>query len=154
MRRIRRARILDADTTSWNRLPPTFRDGQAMLDEWAEDHNRKSQRASIEGCVAAVRELFDHPIFGRSLHISIDDMLAGSLRLDLSKLPDQIRLIATETLLRKIFRLLRLRGPIPVQPTDDRQRFRLFIIIDEAKILSLGGGERDRADSSLNELIT
>jgi DNA helicase HerA-like ATPase len=81
-------------------------------------------------------------------------MLTGSVRLDLSKLPDQIRFVATETLLRKIFRTLRLRGPIPVQPADDRQRFRLFVVIDEAKILALGGGERDRADNILNELIT
>ncbi len=150
----RRAGILDGDVASWNQPPPTFRDVQAVLEEWAEMDEKKGQRASIEGCLAAVRELFDHPIFGRAQHVSVDEMLTHSLRLDLSKLPDQIRFIATETLLRKIFRLLRLRGPIPVQPTDDRQRFRLFIIIDEAKILSLGGGERDRADNILNELIT
>ncbi|PHK93468.1 hypothetical protein CR162_18525 [Pseudoroseomonas rhizosphaerae] len=76
------------------------------------------------------------------------------MRLDLSKLPDDIRFIATETLLRKLFRVLRLKGPIPVQPADDRQRFRLFVIIDEAKILGLGGGDRDRSDNILNELIT
>ena len=61
---------------------------------------------------------------------------------------------AAETLLRKLFRVLRLRGPIPVQPADDRQRFRLFVLIDEAKILSLGGGDRDRSGNILNELIT
>jgi hypothetical protein len=56
--------------------------------------------------------------------------------------------VAIETLLRKLFRMLRLRGPIPVQPAGDRQRLRLFVVIDEAKILSLGGGERDRADNA------
>ena len=93
------------------------------------------------------------PIFQRDQHVSIDDMRAQSTRLDLSKLPDNVRFIATETLLRRIFRKLRLEGPIPVQATD-RERFRLFVIIDEAKILSLGGGERDRADGILNELMT
>jgi len=47
-----------------------------------------------------------------------------------------------ETLLRRVFRVLRLKGPIPVQPVDDHQRFRLFVLIDEAKILSTGGGDR------------
>lgn len=149
-----RAGILDDDDSTWRRPAPTFGDIQRILDEWAQDDARKAQRAAIEGCLAAVQELFGHPIFGRSSHVSVEQMLSEPLRLDLSKLPDQVRFIATETLLRKIFRMLRLKGPIPVQPADDRERFRLFIVIDEAKILSLGGGERDRADNILNELIT
>jgi hypothetical protein len=149
-----RAGILDNAVESWARTAPTFRDVQAILGEWVEDDDRKAQRSGIEGCLAAVRELFDHPIFGRDRHVSVDEMLSGSLRLDLSKLPEYARFIATETLLRKLFRALRLRGPIPVQPANDLERFRLFVIIDEAKILSLGGGERDRADNILNELVT
>lgn len=150
----RRSGIVDADPQSWSSRPPTFRVVQDILGEWAEDDERKSQRSGIEGCLAAVQELFDHPIFQRDRHITVEEMLSTSTRLDLSKLPDQVRFIATETLLKKLFRILRLRGPIPVHPVDDRQRFRLFVVIDEAKILSLGGGERDRADNILNELIT
>ncbi len=149
-----RAGIRDNDVRTWTNSPPTFRDVQEILDDWAQDDQRRSQRSAIEGCIAAVQELFDHPIFQRAKHVSVEEMLTSSIRLDLSKLPDQIRFVATETLLRKLFRILRLRGPIPVQPADDRQRFRLFVLIDEAKILSLGGGERDRADNILNELIT
>lgn len=149
-----RAGIVDDDPQTWGRPAPTFGVVQQILGEWADDDDRRPQRASIEGCLAAVQQLFDHPIFRRQTHVSVDDFLSRSVRLDLSKLPDDIRFVATETLLRKLFRVLRLRGPIPVQPEDDRQRFRLFVIIDEAKILSLGGGERDRADNILNELIT
>ncbi|MEP9380572.1 helicase HerA-like domain-containing protein [Aquabacter sp. CN5-332] len=149
-----RAGIVDEDPQTWSRPAPTFGIVQQILAEWADDDDRKAQRASIEGCLAAVQQLFDHPIFRRANHISVDDFLSHSVRLDLSKLPDDIRFVATETLLRKLFRVLRLRGPIPVQPADDRQRFRLFVVIDEAKILSLGGGDRDRADNILNELIT
>jgi hypothetical protein len=149
-----RAGIRDDDPGTWTKPSPTFREVQEILADWAQDDQRRSQRSAIEGCIAAVQELFDHPIFQRAKHISIEEMLTRSVRLDLSKLPDQIRFVATETLLRKLFRILRLRGPIPVQPTGDRQRFRLFVVIDEAKILSLGGGERDRADNVLNELIT
>lgn len=149
-----RAGILDNDPQTWTRPVPTFGVVQEILGEWSVDDARRNQRASIEGCLAAVAQLFDHPIFQRTDHVSVDDFLSTSMRLDLSKLPDDIRFIATETLLRKLFRVLRLKGPIPVQPADDRQRFRLFVIIDEAKILSLGGGDRDRSDNVLNELIT
>ncbi|MGP3699721.1 helicase HerA-like domain-containing protein [Rhodobacter sp. NSM] len=149
-----RAGIVDEDTSTWTRPPPTFGDVQDILQEWAGDDARRSQRASIEGCLAAVQQLFDHPIFRRTNHVSVDEFLSHSVRLDLSKLPDDIRFVATETLLRKLFRVLRLRGPIPVQPANDRQRFRLFVLIDEAKILSLGGGDRDRSDNILNELVT
>ena len=149
----RRAGIVDEEPSTWGRPAPTFGTIQEVLAEWAEADERKGQRGAIEGCLAAVQELFGHPIFARRQHISVEEMLSGPLRLDLSKLPDQIRFIATETLLRKLFRTLRLKGPIPVQPADDRQRFRLFVVIDEAKILSLGG-DRDRADNILNELIT
>jgi energy-coupling factor transporter ATP-binding protein EcfA2 len=150
----RRAGIVDADPGTWSRPAPTFAAIQNILAEWAEADDRRAQRTAIEGCLAAVQELFGHPIFARAEQVSIERMLSDPVRLDLSKLPDQIRFIATETLLRKLFRTLRLRGPIPVQPADDRQRFRLFVVIDEAKILSLGGGDRDRADNILNELIT
>lgn len=133
---------------------PTFGIVQEILADWSDDDGRRGQRASIEGCLAAVQQLFDHPIFYRNNHVSVEEFLSNSIRLDLSKLPEDIRFVATETLLRKLFRVLRLKGPIPVQPADDRQRFRLFVIIDEAKILSLGGGDRDRSNNILNELIT
>ena len=149
-----RAGVIDSEPTTWNNEPPTFRNVEEILDRWSDDDDRKNQRGAIEGCLAAIQELFGHPIFQRDRQVSIDEMLVRSVRLDLSKLPDQVRFVATETLLRRIFRVLRMKGPIPVTPTDDLERFRLFIVIDEAKILSLGGGERDRADNVLNELIT
>jgi hypothetical protein len=148
------AGILDSDPTTWRNPAPTFRDVEAILEQWTDDDTRKGQRSAIEGCLAAVQELFGHPIFQRDQQMSTEEILAASVRLDLSKLPDQVRFVATETLLRRLFRVLRMRGPIPVQPISDRERFRLFVVIDEAKILSMGGGERDRSDNILNELIT
>lgn len=144
----------DSDPDTWRNRPPTFGDVQEILATWAEDDDKKSQRASIEGCLAAVQEIFEHPIFQREKHVSIEDLLNSNLRLDLSKLTDEVRYITAETLLRKIFRVLRLRGPIPVQPVDDRQRFRLFVVIDEAKILSTGGGDPDAPERILNQLFT
>jgi hypothetical protein len=108
----RQAGIIDQDPATWNRDAPTFRTIQDILAGWADDLDRKTQRAAIEGCLAAVQELFDHPILQREQHVSVGEIFSSSLRLNLSKLPDQVRFVATETLLRKIFRVLRLRGPI------------------------------------------
>ncbi|MGP8441617.1 ATP-binding protein [Burkholderia vietnamiensis] len=144
----------DSDPATWRNTPPTFADVQEILADWADDDSRKSQRTSIEGCLAAVQEIFEHPIFQRREHVSVDEILSRNVRLDLSKLTDEVRYITAETLLRKIFRVLRLMGPIPVQPVDDRQRFRLFVVIDEAKILSTGGGDPDSPERILNQLFT
>lgn len=144
----------DADSSTWDNVPPTFADVESILAAWAEDDTKKTQRSAIEGCLAAVQEIFEHPVFHRTEHVSVNEILSSNIRLDLSKLPDEVRYIATETLLRKLFRVLRLRGPIPVQPTDDLQRFRLFVVIDEAKILSTGGGDPDAPDRILNLLFT
>ena len=144
----------DAKPETWNRAPPTFADVEAILNEWTADDTKRSQRSAIEGCSAAIQEIFEHPIFHRKEHVSVDEILSSNVRLDLSKLPDEVRYVTAETLLRKIFRTLRLMGPIPVQPTDDRQRFRLFVVIDEAKILSTGAGDPDAPDRILNLLFT
>lgn len=144
----------DADPATWRLTAPTFKDVVAILTTWSEDDTKKSQRSSIEGCIAAVQEIFEHPIFQRSKHVSIEDILSKSMRLDLSRLSDEVRYITAETLLRKIFRVLRLKGPIPVQPLSDHERFRLFVAIDEAKILSTGGGDPDSPDRVLNLLFT
>lgn len=149
-----RAGFNDSDPATWRNTPPTFADVQEILADWADDDSRKSQRTSIEGCLAAVQEIFEHPIFQRREHVSVDEILSRSMRLDLSKLTEEVRYITAETLLRKIFRVLRLMGPIPVQPVDDRQRFRLFVVIDEAKILSTGGGDPDSPERILNQLFT
>ncbi|WP_157654480.1 ATP-binding protein [Burkholderia ubonensis] len=144
----------DSNPATWNNSPPNFGDVEAILAAWAEDDSKKSQRSSIEGCLAAIQEIFEHPVFQRENHVAVDEILSSNVRLDLSKLPDEVRYIAAETLLRKLFRVLRLRGPIPVQPTDDHQRFRLFVVVDEAKILSTGAGDPDAPDRILNLLFT
>lgn len=145
-----RAGITDVDPATWDRSPPTFADLLQVLGEMASAEGRRA--AAADGLIAGVRDLFGHPIFQRIQHITIEDMLKQSMRLDLSRLPDGVRFIAAETLLRRVFRVLRMRGPIPVAPANDKERFRLFVVVDEAKILSLGGTDRDR--NVLDDLFT
>jgi energy-coupling factor transporter ATP-binding protein EcfA2 len=70
----RRVGIEDNDPATWTRTAPTFGQVQEILGDWADDDARKSQRSSIEGCLAAVQQLFDHPIsqsmnFCRDQHV-------------------------------------------------------------------------------------
>ena len=51
-----RAGIRDDDPGTWTNPPTTFRDIQEILGGWAEDDQRRSQRSTIEGCIAAVQD--------------------------------------------------------------------------------------------------
>jgi hypothetical protein len=152
----RRAGISDEDPSTWQREPPDFKLVDKIFREWLEDDSQSVSHSSIEGCRAALQEIFEHPLFSRQPRLPLSTILQKCTRLDLSSLTDSVRLIVTDTLLRKIFRALRAQGPIPVQPAGDHERFRLFVVIDEAKILSLGASDRDRdrSGSILNTLIT
>ncbi|MDI1300936.1 MAG: DUF853 family protein [bacterium] len=148
------AGIFDDDPRTWWNPPPTFATVLELLEAWADDENMKSRRPTIRGCIAVVKSIFGHPIFRRDCSLSVDEILSAGARVDLSKVPDGIRYIAADTLLRKIFRALLLKGPIPVSPVDDLERFRLFIMIDEAKILSAATGHPNDSRLILNLLIT
>lgn len=50
--------------------------------------------------------------------------------------------------------MLSLQGPIPVKPVGNHERFRPFILIDEAKILTMGEADTDGRDLILNIMVT
>lgn len=146
--------IQDNDPRTWDLSPPTFGHVLAVLNGWLQREDMKPSRATIRSCISAVQAVFGHPVFARQHAVSLDEILTTGLRLDLSKVPDGIKYIVADTLLRKIFRALMLQGPIPVTPASDLERFRLFIIIDEAKILSAVTGHPDDSRLILNLLVT
>lgn len=115
----RRAGVSDEDPSTWSREPPTFATVDEIFGEWLADETQKSSHSSIEGCRAGLQEIFEHPLFSRQPRLPLSQILREWTRLDLSSLSDGVRLIVTDTLLRKIFRALRAQGPIPVQPAGD-----------------------------------
>jgi len=151
----RSAGIMDDNICTWSLHAPQMKRVLDILYFWSDDERRKLDRASIRGCISAIKNLFDHPIFQRMQTLSIEQILSSNTRIDLSKVVDDgVRFVVTETLLRMIFNALRQLGPIPVYPADDSERFRIFIIIDEAKILSMGRGDPNGRDRILNVLAT
>lgn len=118
--------IRDEDAATWGLPAPTCAE---LLADMKND-----------GLIAGVRGLFGHPVFNRQRNIAIADLMSSGGRIDLSKLQsDGIRYIITETMLRRIFTAAKLRGSIPVKPASDRERFRLFLVIDEARLMTMGG---------------
>jgi len=149
------AGISDLNPVSWQRTPPTFADVLSLLEEQMDsDDIPRAQKNIIESAHDAVSKVFEHPIFAKTQQISIESLLDRSHHLNLVHLEEDIRFVATDTLLRKLARALKSRGNIPVQPQSDREQFRLFVFVDEAKILSMGGKDRDATDAILNKLAT
>lgn len=148
--------IHDEFPFTWGCRPPSLPDVLSQLYRRASaEGTTADERNLAKGCISAVSTVFGHPIFQRHYHLTTTDILRGNPRIDLSKInSDAVRYIVAETLLRKIFRVLRLHGPIPVNPADDSECFRLFIIIDEAKILSTYGGDVNDSGHILNILAT
>ena len=149
------AGVSDKNPASWQRRPPTFAHVLQLLEQKLEnDTIARSQRNIIESAFDAVARVFEHPVFARGNQIQIEQLLARSHRLNLVHLEEEIRFVVTDTLLRKLARSLKSSGNIPVQPQNDHERFRLFVFVDEAKILALGGKDRDSSSAILNTLAT
>lgn len=146
------AGIRDEEPSTWALPPPTFSWVLDILWDWAAQ--RGPRRATVQGCIAVVESVFGHPLFSRLHHVSLQDVLDAGLRLDLSKVPDSVRFLVADTVLRKLFRMLSLQGHIPVSPQSDAERFRLFVIIDEAKLMAGALGDPDDSRLVLNLLIT
>lgn len=139
---------------TWRYPAPTFSDVLRIIEDWIRDPRKKELRQSLPGCRDAIRREFNHPIFSRRSMISTDQLLTGNIRVKLNQMADSVRYIAAETILRKVYRALRQKGHLPSNAQDDTQRFRLFVLIDEAKILSTGRNDVDAPDHILNILLT
>lgn len=149
----RRVGIRDEWVETWHSPPPSISMVTEVLMEWCYSHPLYGSR-SVMGCINAVQAVFSHPVFNRQHNLDVTSLLMASSRLDLSAVDDSIRFIVAETVLRMVFAALRRQGPIPVDPAGDHERFRLFIMIDEAKILAMGKGDPNGRDRILNVLAT
>lgn len=147
------AGIEDRNPQTWRYPPPNFRMVAEVLYGWANEDEMKAHRQTISGCLTALSAIFGHPVFNRINNLSLGDVLSSNLRLDLSHLDESVQVIVAETVLRMIFRSLRARGPVK-NACCDSERFRLFVLIDEAKILSMGRGDPDKRTRILNVLAT
>lgn len=150
----KRCGIFDDNPKTWTKPAPNMNLVLTILKEWSTLEVMKKDRPTIFSCIILVRHLFGDVIFNRDINLQVDRILKSSNRIKLNDLHENFQFLVAETLLTLIFRKLRQQGPIPVNPINDRERFRIFIMIDEAKILTTGRGDPNNHRGILNVLVT
>lgn len=143
--------IEDRDPRTWNRQPPTFGHVKRVLDHWVSDPEMRGQRESISGCSAVLSAIFGDEVFQRQNVLTTTQLLSGNWRLALHHLPEPTQVIVVDTVLRAIFRRLRAMGAMPGGRAGQP---RMFVVIDEAKVIANGQGDRHKGSRILNVIAT
>ena len=83
-----------------------------------------------------LNSIVDYELFKGKDKISIKNILKGNItHLNLKALPEQLKFLFSDLFLRKLFYSLQAIGEIPRYNPKDKEKFRIFVIVDEAKLL-------------------
>jgi len=97
---------------------------------------RYSPERTVQSLDAYLSDIFDYALFCGQTPISPARVLSGGTTvLDLHLLPESIRFLCADLFLRSIYHAVQTGGEIPRNARFDRERFRLFVMVDEAKLL-------------------
>jgi len=89
-----------------------------------------------EAIPAYLEDIFDYKLFSGDEKIAISTILSGGItHINLNALPENLRYLFADLFLRRIYYSLQAMGEIPRGSENQRERFRLFVIVDEAKLL-------------------
>jgi DNA helicase HerA-like ATPase len=131
--------ITQEDQASWHKEPPTFADLERLLEE---EIASKKNPERLQALKTKISSVFDCKIFSKpALPIAAKDIT----RIDLSRLGLEIQFLASDVLLRHLFREALLAGE-----ADGELRY--LFVIDEAKLLVSRG--RDDPLGIINRLAT
>ncbi len=113
---------ITGDTATWSRTLD-FDDIEAEIME-CED----------EAIPAYLEDIFDYKLFSGDEKIAIPTILSGGVtHINLSALPESLRSLFADLFLRRIYYTLQAMGEIPRGTENELEKFRLFVIVDEAK---------------------
>ncbi len=150
-----RAGIVQADRTTWNRPAPHF--GQ-LLEEIDRRIKAEPKDTRIRGLSAKLAMAFDFQIFSKP-NVPVEEIcrrdlcgpsagkmpaLAGTIRLDLTKLPAPLQYLAADTILKLIFRQRQLQRHAESVP--------LYLLIDETKLCT--PAKKEAPFNALNRIVT
>nr|WP_284738366.1 ATP-binding protein [Methanoculleus sp. CWC-02] len=109
-----------------------------------------------EAIPAYLEDIFDYKLFSGEEKISLPTILSGGItHINLNALPENLRYLFADLFLRRIYYTLQATGEIPRGTEDDRAKFRLFVIVDEAKLLvSQKSGSKTAIKAVLNKYAT
>ncbi|MDH7593748.1 MAG: ATP-binding protein [Methanomicrobiales archaeon] len=132
-------------------------DSDTWLQEVPFDAIEEGIMSSDDETLAAyLEDIFDYRLFSGTNRLSIKEILhRGTTHIQLSALPENLRYLFADLLLRRLFYSLQALGEIPRDKVEARDRFRLFVIVDEAKLLvSQKTGQKQVIKAVLNKYAT
>jgi DNA helicase HerA-like ATPase len=147
----------------WSNDPPTFEDllevikypEEVIIQSHKQEYIRLLDTVTNSTMVAVENRLvpiLEHPAFSGHNSIPIDEIVHRPLRIELKPLNTiDNQFLAADTIIRQIFAYLKSMGHI--EDTED-SKFRLFIMIDEVKILTGIRGKLNDPYHILNRLAT
>ncbi len=101
-----------------------------------EEEMVRSDSRTARTLSAYLADAFLYSLFSGEERIEVHAVLRpGITRLNLRALPESLRFLYADLFLRKLYYTLQAMGEIPRAPAGDRERFRLFVVVDEAKLL-------------------
>jgi len=99
-----------------------------------------------------LRDIFDYESFSGTEKLSIAEILdEGVTHINLRALPESLKFLFADLFLRKLYYSLQALREIPAGDIPDREKFRLFVIVDEAKLLV---SEKQGIKAVLNKYAT
>jgi len=119
--------ITQEDQESWRREPPTFADLEKLLEE---EIARKKNPERLQALKTKISPVFDCQIFSKP---ALPIAARGITRIDLSRLGLEIQFLASDVLLRHLFREAMLAG----EAAEGELRY--VFVVDEAKLLVARG---------------
>ncbi|OLS20773.1 MAG: hypothetical protein HeimC2_35920 [Candidatus Heimdallarchaeota archaeon LC_2] len=152
------------DPTTWNRKPPNFEyflklikypDEKIRISENQEyirvlDSITQSTRVAVENRMIPILE---HPAFSGTNPVELEKLFEKPHRILLKPLNTiDLQFLAADTLMRQIFAYLKSKGHVDVDAGENK--FRLFMIIDEVKILTGYRGNINDPYHILNRFAT
>ncbi len=135
---------ITADPETWSR----------RLD--FDDIEREIMDCEDEAIPAYLEDIFDYKLFSGDEKISIPTILSGGVtHINLNALPESLRYLFADLFLRRIYYTLQATGEIPRGTKNEMEKFRLFVIVDEAKLLvSQKSGSKTTVKAVLNKYAT
>ncbi|MEA1998477.1 MAG: DUF87 domain-containing protein [Euryarchaeota archaeon] len=118
-----------------------------------ENKIKCSEDKTTQALKAYLADVFDYELFSGSEKLSVGDILKGGLtHLNLKSLPESLRSLFADLFLRKLYYSVQSMGDIPTgDNVPDKEKFRLFVIVDEAKLLV---SEKQGTKAVLNKFAT
>ena len=110
--------------------------------------------STISSCYVRVSRLANCAVFDGGNWVAPTMMTQYSLRFQCKSLSQSTQALVAETILQMLFEEEKAKGPIPVHCKDDSERFRLFVMVDEAKILTQSKQDVNRSDHIVNVIAT